>query len=336
VLKDEEGGAGDQLKGGDLRSRRPIVYLVNGLKMRQHSAYLTPFVAVSIAIVLHYGGPVITCRADSYWNSYQLIMLLLAIGDFHIPDRASSIPAKFTKLLAPGDKIQQVLCLGNVCESPSTLEFLKGISPDFQMVKGEFDRDLSLPTSLVFNYDKLKIGLINGFNVIPNADPLSLLTQARLMNVDVLVSGGTHKIEAYTLDGKFFINPGSATGAFTTKAPSKADLEALNVDKNLAEDKEEDNDGKEDKDNKEREHQKQANEKTSEKPSPQTFKGETSNQVTPDEDDLDNINTDSLEQLDPIPSFCLLDIQGNVCTLYLYTCIDGDVKVDKVSYRKED
>lgn len=180
-------------------------------------------------------------------------MLLLAIGDFHIPDRASSIPAKFTKLLAPGDKIQQVLCLGNVCESPSTLDFLKGISPDFQMVKGEFDRDLSLPTSLVFNYDKLKIGLINGFNVIPNADPLSLLTQARLMNVDVLVSGGTHKIEAYTLDGKFFINPGSATGAFSTKAPSKADLEALNVDKN--ETNEEADGSKEDNDNKE-EHQK--------------------------------------------------------------------------------
>lgn len=32
------------------------------------------------------------------------------------------------------------------------------------------------------------------------------------MDVDVLLWGGTHKFEAYELEGKFFINPGSATG----------------------------------------------------------------------------------------------------------------------------
>lgn len=28
--------------------------------------------------------------------------------------------------------------------------------------------------------------------------------------------GGTHKFEAYEMEGKFFVNPGSATGAMTT------------------------------------------------------------------------------------------------------------------------
>ena len=33
------------------------------------------------------------------------------------------------------------------------------------------------------------------------------------MDVDVLLWGGTMKFEAYELEGKFFVNPGSATGA---------------------------------------------------------------------------------------------------------------------------
>ena len=43
--------------------------------------------------------------------------------------------------------------------------------------------------------------------------------------------------------------------------------------------------------------------------------------------DIDGSNT---------PSFCLLDIQGSTCTLYIYIYIDGEVKVDKVVYQKED
>lgn len=36
------------------------------------------------------------------------------------------------------------------------------------------------------------------------------------MDVDVLLWGGTHKFDAYEMEGKFFVNPGSATGAMTT------------------------------------------------------------------------------------------------------------------------
>ncbi|ODQ61311.1 hypothetical protein WICANDRAFT_29479 [Wickerhamomyces anomalus NRRL Y-366-8] len=182
-------------------------------------------------------------------------MLVLAIGDLHIPNRAIDLPAKFKKLLVPG-KISQVLCLGNATSSPSTLEFLKNLSPDFQIVKGEFDENTSLPLSLIITHGSLRIGFTNGFTIVPRGDPLSLLTSARQMNVDVLIWGGTHKVEAYTLEGKFFINPGSAT------------------------------------------------------------------------DDTDDI-------YDSVPSFTLLDIQGSVITLYIYTYIGGEIKVDKVSYRKD-
>jgi len=36
------------------------------------------------------------------------------------------------------------------------------------------------------------------------------------MDVDVLLWGGTHRFEAYEMEGKFFVNPGSATGAMST------------------------------------------------------------------------------------------------------------------------
>ena len=52
--------------------------------------------------------------------------------------------------------------------------------------------------------------------MIPPGDADALLIAARQMDVDVLLWGGTHVFEAYELEGKFFVNPGSATGAVGT------------------------------------------------------------------------------------------------------------------------
>ncbi|KAG7898105.1 hypothetical protein KL935_004658 [Ogataea polymorpha] len=245
-------------------------------------------------------------------------MLILAIGDLHIPERAVDIPHKFKKLLQPTGKIQQVLCLGNVTNSQSTLEFLKSLSLDFQMVKGDLDLDYNLPLSLVFSHDKLKVGLVNGFQIVPKADPLSLLSQARLMDVDILIYGSTHKVEAYTLDGRFFVNPGSATGAFSTSKMDQEDVDT--VEAYLAEmsgkrpqgDEKKEAHGKENDQNGHPKEEEQPENSTPEKP------------------------VEIGEYMDPVPSFCLLDIQGSVCTLYLYTLIDGEVKVDKLTYRKDE
>ncbi|VEU19913.1 DEKNAAC100318 [Brettanomyces naardenensis] len=320
-------------------------------------------------------------------------MLVLAIGDFHIPERAVDIPPKFKKLLQPRGKIQQVLCVGNVTSSPSSLQFLKSLSPDFQMVKGDHDKDLSLPLSLVFTYDKLKVGLIDGFEVVPKSDPLGLLAQARMMDVDILIYGSTHKVEAYTLDGKFFINPGSATGAFNADSLGKEDLDI--IESILKEDDEADDDqeeiegkseevdkGEKEESGKEKEKEKEKEEEKDKENGKESENGEkkgekdvekveqktdndksdnTESNVQPDtdaketttntvektdggkdelvddDDEDDKLDTSEIEPyLDPIPSFCLLDLQGSTCTLYLYTLIDGEVKVDKLTYRKEE
>ena len=60
------------------------------------------------------------------------------------------------------------------------------------------------------------IGFTHGHTTIPPGDQDSLLIAARQMDVDVLLFGGDHRFQAYELEGKFFCNPGSATGAMST------------------------------------------------------------------------------------------------------------------------
>ncbi|KAL0638551.1 Vacuolar protein sorting-associated protein 29 [Maublancomyces gigas] len=140
--------------------------------------------------------------------------LVLCIGDLHIPDRAPDIPAKFRKLLSPG-KIGQILCLGNLTDK-ETYDFLRSTAPDLQIVKGDFDVDATnLPLSKVVTHGNLRIGFTHGHTIIPQGDSDSLLIEARRLDCDVLVWGGTHRFEAYELEGRFFINPGSATGAIS-------------------------------------------------------------------------------------------------------------------------
>lgn len=122
---------------------------------------------------------------------------------------------QFKKLLAPG-KIGQILCLGNLTSKPP-YDFLRAIAPDLQIVKGDFDVDApNLPLSKVVTHGSLRIGFTHGHTIIPPGDPDSLLIAARHMDVDVLLWGGSHRFEAYELEGKFLVNPGSATGAMGT------------------------------------------------------------------------------------------------------------------------
>lgn len=123
--------------------------------------------------------------------------------------------SQFRKLLTPG-KIGQILCLGNLTDR-STFEFLRQVAPDLQLVKGDFDVDSpNLPLSKVVTHGSLRIGFTHGHTIIPPGDADALLIAARQMDVDILLWGGTHRFEAFELEGRFFVNPGSATGALST------------------------------------------------------------------------------------------------------------------------
>ncbi|CEL93172.1 unnamed protein product [Vitrella brassicaformis CCMP3155] len=138
--------------------------------------------------------------------------LVLLIGDFHIPQRASEMPSCFQELLYPTDKIRHVLCTGNV-GSKAVLEQLKALG-NLHIVKGDMDTGFDFPETKVVHIGDFKVGLIHGHQVIPWGDREALSYWQRKLDCDVLVSGHTHKDSVAEVQGKFFINPGSATGAF--------------------------------------------------------------------------------------------------------------------------
>jgi len=143
-------------------------------------------------------------------------ILALVIGDFHIPDRSSGIPTQFKELLAPG-KVQRVICTGNLC-TKETYDFLKTISSEVKLVKGEYDeklKGLELKEYEVFTIGQFRFGLIHGHQVIPWGDLESLAIWQRKLDVDVLISGNTHEKSLDEYDGKIFLNPGTATGAYS-------------------------------------------------------------------------------------------------------------------------
>lgn len=141
-----------------------------------------------------------------------MAFLILVIGDIHIPDRALDIPAKFKKLLAPG-RIGQTLSLGNLTDK-QTYEYLRSITPDLKIVKGRYDVEAtSLPLTQVVTHGSIRIGFLEGFTLV-SSEPDLLLAEANRLDVDVLCSGGTHKFDAFEYMDKFFVNPGSATGAY--------------------------------------------------------------------------------------------------------------------------
>ncbi|KAL5264852.1 hypothetical protein ACHWQZ_G005806 [Mnemiopsis leidyi] len=141
------------------------------------------------------------------------MVLVLVIGDMHMPYRKAALPQKFKKLLVPG-KIQHILCTGNLCLR-ETHDYLKNIASDVHIVRGDFDTNTSYPEQKVVTVGAFKIGLIHGHQVVPWGDHDAIATIRRQLDVDVMISGHTHKLEAYEKDGKFYINPGSVTGAYS-------------------------------------------------------------------------------------------------------------------------
>ncbi|MQM00552.1 hypothetical protein Taro_033286 [Colocasia esculenta] len=92
--------------------------------------------------------------------------------------------------------------------------------------------------------------------VIPWGDLDSLAMLQRQLDVDILITGHTHQFKAYKHEGGVVINPGSATGAYSS----------ITYDVN--------------------------------------------------------------------PSFVLMDIDGLRVVVYVYELIDGEVKVDKIDFKK--
>lgn len=140
-------------------------------------------------------------------------MLVLVLGDLHIPHRASALPARFKKLLVPG-RIQHILCTGNLCTKDS-FDYLKTLASDVHVVRGDFDEGANWPEQKVVSVGQFRIGLCHGHQLVPWGDPDNLAIVNRQLDCDILITGHTHKYEAYEHESRFYVNPGSVTGAYS-------------------------------------------------------------------------------------------------------------------------
>lgn len=161
--------------------------------------------------------------------------LVLVLGDLHIPKRESLIPEKFKRMLVP-NKMQHVICTGNL-GSKQQYEELRQLAPNVHVVAGDSDEfdstslQMTFPETKVISIGEFRIGVIHGHQILPWGDHLSLASVRRKLNVDVLISGHTHRNEVVEHDGHYHINPGSITGAFSecSSMAKKADDGSLSV-----------------------------------------------------------------------------------------------------------
>jgi vacuolar protein sorting-associated protein 29 len=139
--------------------------------------------------------------------------LVLVLGDLHIPHRAGGIHESFKKMLVP-NRMQHVLCTGNLC-GREQLDFLRSLAPSVHAVRGDMDEVAQLPEDTVVRIGDFRVGLCHGHQIVPWGDEESLAIYARQLDVDILVTGHTHKMGATEVEGRWLINPGSITGAYS-------------------------------------------------------------------------------------------------------------------------
>jgi vacuolar protein sorting-associated protein 29 len=93
------------------------------------------------------------------------------------------------------------------------------------------------------------------------------------------LTGAFCRFQAIQYDNKFFVNPGTATGAWTGSFNGYIAMSSFIV--------------------------------------------------------IHETNVNFWRHSDPIPSFALMDIQGSVVVTYVYQLIEGEVRVEKIEWRKE-
>ena len=111
-------------------------------------------------------------------------------------------------------------------------DWLRTITADIHVVAGDLDEMASeFPVTKTVTVGNFKIGLVHGHTIVPWGDKESLAILQRKLDCDVLISGHTHAFEAYAHQGAFFMNPGSASGAYSaTKGASEPTFVLMDID----------------------------------------------------------------------------------------------------------
>ncbi|MBR9680298.1 MAG: metallophosphoesterase family protein [Candidatus Altiarchaeota archaeon] len=133
-------------------------------------------------------------------------MLIVALGDTHIPDREKVLNKHILNFIR--EEVPNAILFTGDATDFSTLFFLRTLG-EVYAVKGNMD-ETDAPPMHSLKFGNKKIMLIHGHQFgRGNYDSLTKYAHGH----DILVCGHTHKQEHFVKDNILVVNPGSATGA---------------------------------------------------------------------------------------------------------------------------
>lgn len=126
-----------------------------------------------------------------------------------VPPLPPPLPARHVavaSMLVP-NKMQHVICTGNV--GREQYNELCGLAPNVTAVRGDFDDDpaLPFPDVAVVQVGQFRIGVAHGHQLLPHGSQDARARMRRKLDVDIFVSGHTHRNEVVLQDGYYHINP---------------------------------------------------------------------------------------------------------------------------------
>jgi len=173
------------------------------------------------------------------------MVVILVLGDSHIPRRAQSLPTEIINKineLTSDFLFDIVLFTGDVINAPELIRFLKSkAQKGFYKVIGNMDYyggDANAPLyqELKFNIsgdNNLTLGLTHGAQIEPRGDISKLEELALKKGYNILISGHTHKEEIILSEnGILLVNPGSSTGAWSFQASGNPSFIIINLKDN--------------------------------------------------------------------------------------------------------
>lgn len=146
-------------------------------------------------------------------------MLIGLISDTHITAKRGKLPQKVFEEFA---NVDLIIHAGDVTQK-RVLDKLEKITPVVSVL-GNNDK-LDLNKIEVLDIENFKIGINHGTCCSNDFDKLYKL--AAKLDVDILVTGHTHKPHLEIIDNILFINPGSSNRPIK----SDASIAKLNIDK---------------------------------------------------------------------------------------------------------
>ncbi len=138
-------------------------------------------------------------------------MKIAVIGDFHIPSRVRKIPEKIKKKLKE-ESPEIIICTGDI-GNKKTLKELQKIAKT-KTVKGNTDKE-NFPRKIQLEKKGIKITALHGDQIFPRGNKDRLRYIAEQEDTDILIHGHTHQLDIEKIKEKLFVNPGTATGAWS-------------------------------------------------------------------------------------------------------------------------